>query len=115
MNTLCDKDVVLNLAPDAVCINGDDGQVCIRSGGMLIAKCATEDEAWFVARHLITTEERKAALRFIETCEDGQSYDVSKAMMKQLANKGFVVHKGGGWYEGTPLLDQLQRFAEIPA
>lgn len=28
----------------------------------------------------LTIDERKAALRFCETCEDGQGFDVPKAM-----------------------------------
>jgi phosphodiesterase/alkaline phosphatase D-like protein len=56
----------------------------------------------------LTEEEKKAALRFCETCEDGEGYDVSKVMMKRLGELGLVVHKGGGWYEGTPALEQLQ-------
>lgn len=46
------------------------------------------------------------------TCEDGEGYDVPKPMMKRLAELGLVVHKGGGWYEGTPALDALQAAAE---
>ena len=56
----------------------------------------------------LTEKEKNAALRFCETCEDGEGYDVPKAMMKRLADLGLVVHKGGGWYEGTPALEQLQ-------
>jgi hypothetical protein len=62
---------------------------------------------WAVALAL-TDDEKKAALRFCETCEDSEGYDVPKAMMKRLAELGLVVHKGGGWYEGTPALEQLQ-------
>jgi hypothetical protein len=57
---------------------------------------------------LLTEEEKKAALRFCETCEDGQGYDVPKSMMKRLVELGLVVHKGRGWYEGSPALEQLQ-------
>lgn len=60
----------------------------------------------------LTDEEKKAALRFCETCEDGEGYDVPKSMMKRLAQLGLVVHKGGGWYEGTPALEQLQTESE---
>lgn len=56
----------------------------------------------------LTTEERAAALRFCETCEDGEGYDVAKPMMKRLAALGLVTHKGGGVYEGTAALDSLQ-------
>lgn len=110
-----DQEAAILMSPDAVCVKGDGGQFLIRAGGFIIAKGNTEAEAWFYARYLLTPEERKAALRFIETCEDGEGYDVSKSMMKQLASKGFVVHKGGGWYEGTPALDRLQSFAEATA
>lgn len=58
--------------------------------------------------NVLTNEENKAALRFCETSEDGEGYDVSKPMMRRLAELGLVVHKGGGWYEGTPALDRLQ-------
>lgn len=40
---------------------------------------------------MITGEEKKAALRFWETSEDGQGYDVPKPMMKRLAVLGLVV------------------------
>lgn len=57
--------------------------------------------------NILTEEEKKAALRFCETSEDGEGYDVPKPMMKRLAELGLVVHRGGGWYEGTPALNQL--------
>ncbi len=53
-------------------------------------------------------EELAAALRFCETCEDGEGYDVPKAMMKRLAELGLVVYCHFGRYAGTPLLDRLQ-------
>ena len=56
----------------------------------------------------LTDEEKKAALRFCETSGDGEGYDVPKPMMKRLAELGLVAHKGCGWYEGTPALEQLQ-------
>lgn len=59
----------------------------------------------------LTLEERKAASRFCETCADGEGYDVPKPMMKRLAELGLVVHKGGGYYEGTPALDQFEEEA----
>lgn len=58
---------------------------------------------------VMTLEEHAAALRFCETCEDGQGYDVPKSMMKRLTVLGLVTHNGGGWYEGTPALDALQK------
>jgi hypothetical protein len=56
----------------------------------------------------LTDNERKAALRFCETCEDGEGYDVPKKMMKRLAELGLVLHLGGGYYEGTNALNELQ-------
>jgi hypothetical protein len=56
----------------------------------------------------LTDDEKKAALRFCETCEDGEGYDVPKPMMKRLAALGLVVYKGFGVYEGTPAMDQMQ-------
>lgn len=107
-----DKDAVLVLTPDAICAQDDQGKFCIHAGGHIIAAEQTELAAWFFARYLITAEERKGALRFIETCSDNQAYDVPKEVMKQLANKGFVTHLGGGWYEGTPLLNRLEELTE---
>jgi len=60
----------------------------------------------------ITDLEKKAALRFCETCEDSQGYDVPKPMMKRLTELGLVVHKGAGVYQGTSLLDRLQETGE---
>ena len=48
-----------------------------------------------------TPEEIKAAHRFMETCEDGEGYDVPKQMMRRLAEIGLVRHVGGGYYEAT--------------
>jgi hypothetical protein len=56
----------------------------------------------------LTDEEKTAALRFCETCEDGEGHDIPKPMMKRLAALGLVVHKGFGVYEGTPALNELQ-------
>ena len=60
----------------------------------------------------LSDEERDAALRFIETCEDAEGYDVPKPMMRRMAAAGLVQHLGGGYYQGTPLLDRLQSFCE---
>ena len=37
----------------------------------------------------LTDEEKRAAMRFCETCEDGEGYDVPKSMMKRLEQLGF--------------------------
>jgi hypothetical protein len=52
-----------------------------------------------------TPEEVKSARRFLETCEDGEGYDIPKTMMRQLALKGLVKHVGFGIYEAT---DKMQ-------
>lgn len=52
----------------------------------------------------MTIDQKFAAARFNETTEDGQEYDVSKAMMKELCEIGLVVHKGAGYYEQTDLM-----------
>lgn len=80
------------------------GDVYIVSGGHSWA----EVDAALDEHGMITDEEKKAALRFWETSEDGEGYDVPQPMMKRLAVLGLVVHKGGGWYEGTPALEKLQ-------
>jgi hypothetical protein len=46
----------------------------------------------------LTDDERKALKRFMETCDDGEGYDVPKQMMKRLAVVGAVQHIGGGIY-----------------
>lgn len=56
----------------------------------------------------MTSDEVRAALRFLETCDDGEGYDVPKPMMKRLSDLGLVTHEGGGHYETTPLLFRLQ-------
>lgn len=56
----------------------------------------------------MTAAEKKAAARFNETCEDNEGYDVPKPMMKRLAELGLVKHKGGGWYEQTDAMLELQ-------
>jgi hypothetical protein len=55
----------------------------------------------------LTPEELEAALRFIDTCADGEDYDVPGPMMKRLAALGLVTPKPFGRYEGTPLLAWL--------
>lgn len=56
----------------------------------------------------ISEKEVEAALRFCETCEDGEGYDVPKHMMKRLAELGLVTYEHFGRYAGTALLDLLQ-------
>lgn len=61
---------------------------------------------------LLSDAERDAALRFIETCEDAEGYDVPKSMMRRLAVAGLVHHLGGGYYQGTSTLDRFQSYCE---
>jgi hypothetical protein len=54
-----------------------------------------------VAWPKLTAEEMAALMRFFETCEDGEGYDVPKPMMKRLAAIGVVNHTSGGIYNIT--------------
>lgn len=49
----------------------------------------------------LTEQQRTDVLRFHETCEDDQGYDVPKARMKALARVGLVRSLGFGRYEFT--------------
>lgn len=49
----------------------------------------------------LTNDERKALERFVETCDDGEGYDVPKQMMQRLAQIGVVHHTSGGVYSTT--------------
>lgn len=55
----------------------------------------------------LTPDEMVALLRFCETCDDGQGYDVPKPMMKRLARVGVVNHSSGGFYEITEFGDAV--------
>lgn len=63
---------------------------------------------------VMTIDEKLAAARFNETCEDCEGYDVSKPMMRRLSERGLVQYKGGGYYEQTALMldaeDELREF-----
>ncbi len=56
----------------------------------------------------MTTDEKKAAARFNETCEDGEGYDVSLIMMLRLETLGLVKHTGGGYCEQTDLMRDIK-------
>ena len=49
----------------------------------------------------LTTPEMAAFSRFLETCEDGEGYDVPKSMMHRLAQIGVVRHLSRGIYNIT--------------
>jgi hypothetical protein len=57
----------------------------------------------------LTLQELSAFNRFLETCEDGEGYDVPKSMMQRLAQIGVVRHLSRGFYEitefGTALIE----------
>jgi hypothetical protein len=63
----------------------------------------------------ITEQQRTDVLRFHETCEDDQGYDVPKARMKSLARVGLVRSLGFGRYEftdaGLALVEAMQAAA----
>ncbi|WP_323883108.1 hypothetical protein [Aeromonas hydrophila] len=48
---------------------------------------------------VLTNDEQSALKRFIACCEDGEGYDVPKAMMKKLSVKGALHHQSAGRYE----------------
>lgn len=56
----------------------------------------------------LTPDEREAALRFCETCQDDEGYDVPKPMMKRLAELGLVKYKGFGRYQQTEAILKLE-------
>ena len=61
--------------------------------------------------------EKKAALRFCETCDDDEGYDVPRTMMKQLEKLGLVIDKKFGRFGQTELLldlrDDLEAWALV--
>lgn len=62
-------------------------------------------------------DEKAAALRFCETCDDGEGYDVPRQMMLKLAAHGLVIDKLFGRFEQTNLLldirDDLEAWALV--
>ena len=56
----------------------------------------------------MTNDEKKAALRFCETCDDNEGYDVPRAMMKRLEFLGLVIDKKFGRFEQTNLLLEIR-------
>lgn len=52
----------------------------------------------------MTDAEKKAALRFCDTCDDDEGYDVPRPMMKRLETLGLVIDKKFGRFEQTELL-----------
>ena len=56
----------------------------------------------------MTDDEKKAALRFCDTCDDNEGYDVSRPMMKRLEALGLVIDKKFGRFEQTNLLLEIR-------
>lgn len=78
-------------------------------GGQRWSKEAEMTEGWIDAQQaaapgalaLLNTDELAALRRFYETCQDGEGYDVPKAMMQRLAEIGVVRRTSGSYYETT--------------
>lgn len=66
----------------------------------------------------MSEDEKQAALRFCDTCDDNEGYDVPRDMMKRLEALGLVKDKRFGRFEQTTLLldirDALQAEGECP-
>lgn len=82
-----------DLARAAVCLD-DAKAIRLRQSATLAAPEQLEPVAW----PTLTQDERAALERFDETCQDGQQYDVPKAMMMRLSEIGVVHHLGGQVY-----------------
>ncbi len=67
--------------------------------------------------HSMSDDEKAAALRFCETCDDNEGYDVPRKMMLKLAAHGLVIDKLFGRFEQTDLLldirDDLEAWALV--
>lgn len=65
----------------------------------------------------MSDDEKNAALRFCEICDDDEGYDVPRQMMKRLAAHGLVIDKLFGRFEQTDLLldirDDLEAWALV--
>jgi len=60
----------------------------------------------------MSPEEVRAAVRFCETCDDDEGYDVPRAMMKRLEALGLVADKKFGRFEQTSLLLDIREALE---
>lgn len=64
----------------------------------------------------MSEDQCNALLRFNETCEDGQEYDVRRSMMKSLTYVGMVRWCGGSRFEitdaGIAAVEHLQERAK---
>lgn len=57
-------------------------------------------------------EEMGAAVRFCETCDDSEDYDVPQARMRRLAAQGLVTRGSSGRFVQTPLLLDIREALE---
>ena len=60
----------------------------------------------------MTNDEKKAAMRFCETCDDNEGYAVPRSMMKRLETLGLVIDKKFGRFEQTALLLEIRDVLE---
>lgn len=63
----------------------------------------------------MTDAQKKALLRFNETTEDDQSYDISTTMRTELRQLGLIRHAGGSRFTATdtfgPVVERLRELA----
>lgn len=75
----------------------------------------TQEEPQSMAWPELSAEEMTALLRFCETCEDGQGYDIPKPMMNALAAIGVLQHMSAGIYAITVFGEAVVEKAGRPA
>lgn len=61
----------------------------------------SEEKVEVAVRISMSEDQCNALLRFNDTCEDGQQYDVRRSMMKSLTYVGVVRWCGGSRFEIT--------------
>lgn len=66
-----------------------------------IKKTLNQPEQKPIAYSLLSADELAALMRFCETCEDSQPYDVPSSMMQRLSQIGVVRHLSRGIYSIT--------------
>ena len=66
-----------------------------------VLQLVAQPEQMPVNNAFLTASEMAAFNRFLETCEDGEGYDVPKSMMQRLAQIGVVRHLSRGIYTIT--------------
>ncbi|OJW46203.1 MAG: hypothetical protein BGO63_03795 [Candidatus Accumulibacter sp. 66-26] len=86
---------------------GDGCSIC---NPALAADLNAEHQTEVLAQ--MSEEEKRAALRFCETCDDDEGYDVPRLMMKRLEALGLVGDKKFGRFEQTDLLLDIRETLE---